>query len=142
MAAAPHFKVIYQNIQCLNSKKINCIENSTTISKNPQVLCISEHWQCQESIETIKIRDYSLASSFCRSQHKNGGSAIFIINGIDFKERLDITNMSIECNIELSAVEILDPKILICSVYRPPNANNDVFLLNLELLLTKLTENC
>ena len=127
--------IIFQNIQCLNHKKINCIENSV---EKPQILCITEHWQCEKSLEVIKINKLSLASAFCRSVHKNGGSAIFLKSDILFKNRNDLVNLSNECNIEISAIETLESKMLVCSIYRPPNADNNIFYDSLEKLLISI----
>jgi len=76
----------------------------------------------------VKIEGYTLASCYCRSTQKHGGSCIYISEGIACKELLELKTMSIESVLECSAVELLHPKILVLSIYRPGSGNIKIFI--------------
>lgn len=72
---------------------------------------------------------------------RHGGSCVLIKNGLRFKGLDDINKMSIINIIECSAVELIDHKIYIVCIYRPPNklvGSINSFFLILSKVLSKL----
>lgn len=108
-----------------------------------KILCISEHWKTYEQLTNFGIKGFYLASSICREEKQHGGSAIYIRQEIQSKERQKTKNFSIINIIECSAAEcrIGTDKLIILSIYRPTNNDNvslDAFFRQLEKILADL----
>lgn len=104
-------------------------------AKNVQVLCLTEHWL--KSFEVIdSFKTFNFGSVFNRKTAIRGGSLILVSNKLKFKERTDIVNLSIECVVELSCIE-LGQHIVIC-VYRPPSSDFSEFETVIENVLSKV----
>lgn len=67
------------------SNKITQLE-LLCIVKNIDVLCVTEHWCMESNIEHLNLPGYILATHFSRLFHIHGGCAIFVKNGLEFKE--------------------------------------------------------
>ena len=124
-----NLKIIYQNFQCISSTRINVINDVCFSHNYPDFLCFTEHWQEKSSLDIIKINQYNLASSFCRKNTRHGGSVIYVKDdkNLDFKVRDDIEKLSIENTIEISAIELINPHVLVCCIYRLPTADDIIF---------------
>jgi hypothetical protein len=94
----------------------------------PSVLCFSEHWLNKEHLLQINIDYYKLAANFCRISNKYGGTCIYVLNYIKTKELTFVQNLTREGIIEISAIEIVDRKIIIICIYRPPSSSRECFL--------------
>lgn len=104
---------------------------------NNDFLCLTEHWLTDTQIEYLNIDGYSVISSFCRSNHLHGGSAILVRGEMthECKEVVDIKVRSLEMNYECSAIEFRNKQLLIIAIYRPPLSDISGFLEFLDNLL-------
>ena len=133
-------KVIHQNV-CSLRNKTNELEALLVQNKNEyDLICISEHFLHQDEIECLSIKDYTVASSFCRKSRSHGGTLILSKKEIKSVERTDITNLSMEMTCEISAIEIKKLNLIIVTIYRPPESNMQVFVNILENILKILSK--
>lgn len=101
---------------------------------------MTEHWKNAEQIKTFNLLNYNLASYYCRQNSIHGGSAIYVQQGVLWKDRTDVSAYSEEKTFECSAVGLVLGKyhIVILSVYRSPNADIELFLNKVEIVIDKL----
>ena len=84
---------------------------------------------------------YRLVSCYCRTKHEGGGVCVLLQNEILYKERNDITNLSIELVIEICAIEIPKLNLLIIVLYWPvKNRESVLFYDSLSKLLQLLSK--
>jgi Reverse transcriptase (RNA-dependent DNA polymerase) len=101
---------------------------------------MTEHWQKQEALDVIKIMNFKLASSYCRKIATHGGSVIYIRNDLECNKLVEIEDLSVEGCIEISAIELLSPQVIIVCIYRPPSGDFDLFADKLEVIMNHLLD--
>lgn len=103
------------------------------------ILCFTEHWL--KFHDTFKLENYNLATSYTRSDYKNGGACIFVHNSLKYSvievEKL-YKNLCEDkvfecCGIRCFLENIGNVKIF--CIYRNPSSNVQVFLDKLSTLL-------
>lgn len=83
---------------------------------------------------------FVLASSFCRSNREGGGVCIMLRENIEFKERREIADMSVEYIFETCAVEIPNLNILLIVLYWPEkDRKTELFFESLTKVLQFIT---
>lgn len=132
-----NFSVFHINIQSISNKKLELESFVNSFSHKYDVLCFSEHFLYDNAIDFLCIENYKLASYFCRKIRLRGGVCILTKLNTNFFERSDITNMSIELDCELAAIEITGQNLIIICTYRSPNGNLNVFIDCVTKLLRK-----
>jgi hypothetical protein len=65
-------------------------------------------------------------------------TCIFVSNDLKTRELPFVNNLGRESVFEISAIEVVDLKIIVVCIYRPPNSNKEVFLELLEETLNKV----
>jgi hypothetical protein len=95
------------------------------------VLCFTEHLISGDQINLINLDEYKLRSQFCRTKKKGGGSCIFVKDVLKTKQIHYLHEIGQEKDFELSAVELLDIKMVIVCIYRSPESDLDEFLAKL-----------
>jgi hypothetical protein len=80
------------------------------------VVCLSEHWLREEYIKLISFDKFKLDSNFSRSKSDHGGSCIYVKHHVQTKEINYLKGITKEKDFEMSAVEILDYKLIIVCV--------------------------
>lgn len=133
--------LLHQNIRGLRGKLnelLICIEE-LEISKPVDIICLSEH-HVTTGIDMLNVTGFKLASYFCRENMERGGVATFVRNCFDFKN-IDITKFCSEQHFEACATEVVfyNKSFIIVSIYRAPSGNFNLFIKNLEALLSHLT---
>lgn len=78
----------------------------------------------------VICNNYHVASSFCRKLHKRGSSIILVNNKHTTKNRQDVVGLSTERVAEISCAEL--DELILLSIYRPPDAELNKFLLIVE----------
>lgn len=102
-------------------------------------LLFTEHWQESEQIEQIKLKNFSLLSSFCRSEHSHGGVAIYESDNCKYQcSVLNLSDYCVEGILECVGFKIVDFNVVISVIYRPPKGNFKHFLSLFYDLLTYL----
>ena len=95
----------------------------------------AEHWETEDNIKLLSIQNFKIASSFSREIKTHGGTAIYVKETLHVKNRLDILNLNVESQFEISAIEMLHNNSIYCCIYRPPNSDIDIFFDRFEMLL-------
>jgi exonuclease III len=69
------FRILHQNVQHLRNKteQFTAFLQTTT----PDISAVSEHGLKEDEITQCTLEGYTLASYFCRKEHKGGGVAIY-----------------------------------------------------------------
>lgn len=88
----------------------------------------------------IQFSGYKIATSYCRKSRGGGSVCILVQDHIEFIERNDITNMSIEYVIELCAIELPKENILLLTIYWNKK-EEDIFITQLEKNLNYINKN-
>lgn len=130
--------IFHQNIQSLRNKTLEIEVCIKTLLKTPDIICLTEHWLTSPEEPFTKINGYNLASCWSRNEKEHGGSCIYTKNEINFRERTDIKQVSVESAIECSCIELDRNKLLILSIYRPPQGDIDVFFESLINIFNKI----
>lgn len=87
----------------------------------------------------LVIGEFKLASSFCRTKQRRGGSCILIKQHLKFKIIKPIE--PVHYAFEYCGIEILDYNLIVVCIYRRPEYNNiNLFFENISLLLDILTK--
>lgn len=104
------------------------------------VIAVSEHWKSAEQLRAYTLPGYVLADCYCRSEGAHGGTAVYVQNGLNFTRRTDFNELSIPYTFECAAVELhkKNCKILIISIYRPPNSDINTFFHKMHIILGKI----
>ena len=87
----------------------------------------------------INITNYSISRQD-RTDKTGGGTAIYVRSGIPYRSRTDLQKNGIET----CWIEIIRPNtksLFVSSVYRPPDANVDNFIENLNNAISIIQEN-
>lgn len=134
-----NFNILYQNICSINNKT-HLIEALLEEKPNLRAICISESWLDKDKLELIKINNFHIGSSYCRELQDGGGVCILIDNSIEYKERTDISALSVESNFEICAIDLLNVNKLLINVYWPNSTKGiETFFTCLEKLLKMIT---
>ncbi|CAH2005860.1 unnamed protein product [Acanthoscelides obtectus] len=133
--------LLHQNVQSLGNS-INEVNQMIANNSDCKLICITEHWKSQNQIINYAIRNFKLASYFCRKLGKHGGSAVYVRVGVQCSERLDIKSLSVEGSLECAAVKcsLYGFNFIMLSIYRPPSGNKHVFLEKMERILLKIRD--
>jgi len=130
--------ILHHNVQSINNKslELNVLLKSKLVDVD--VSCLSEHWLREGHIKLISIDKFKLASNFSRSKSDHGGSSICVKHHMQTKEINYLKGISKEKDFEMTAVEILDYKLLIVCEYRSPDGDFSTFLKSLESVIQKV----
>lgn len=119
-----HINILHQNINGLLTKvdelTVHLYTLGENINCNPvDLLCITEHNMTAEDAQLLKMPNFTLGDCFSRS-NRNGGSCIIIKSSLKFKIVTEAKSLSISNLFECSGIELIDHKIIILCIYRPP----------------------
>lgn len=80
------------------------------------ILCISEHWICQNNVKNLCFQNHKIISYFSRLNHIHGGSLIMISNKMKSNDVDSIKRLSVEYHIEMcAAITTINEKNIYCS---------------------------
>ena len=101
------------------------------ICKKPLIFALSEIWQL--NFKNAAIQNYNLTKKERKGQKKGGGVAIYVRDDVTFKRSFMVERFFHE-DIDVIAIDIVlnKIKILIISVYRPPDSSTDTLITNLK----------
>jgi hypothetical protein len=69
-----------------------------------------------------------MADSFCRDKDKHGGSCIFVSNVKNVREVTFLKNLGRDKELEISAIELVNFKIIVICIHRSLHSNVKIFL--------------
>lgn len=130
--------IFFQNVQGLANKVLELDVELLNIG-NPFIVCLSETWLTKQNVALVCLSNYSLLTSYCRTNFNRGGVAIFGRSGIIANE-IDVKQFSIDQIFECCAVYVLQPSpmVVVC-MYTANKSFLNQFLVQVDLLLTWLT---
>jgi exonuclease III len=92
----------------------------------------------EEYVKLISIDKFKMASNSSRSRSDHGVSCIYVKHHVQPKEINYLKGISKEKDFEMTAVEMLDYKLIIVCVYRSPDGDFSTFLRSLESAIQKV----
>ncbi|KAI5651603.1 endonuclease-reverse transcriptase domain-containing protein [Phthorimaea operculella] len=93
----------------------------------------------KNQIDAMQVEGYKLASWFCRTNFTRGGSCIYLKEGIEYIEKKEFVELSVEYIIEISAIEIPQINLVLVCLYWPDSKRKpDTFFKTLSQLLNIL----
>lgn len=133
--------IFHWNVQSIGGK---IDELELTLNKlGCDICCISEHWKTKDELGVLGIQNYILAASYCREKLEHGGTAIYVLDTLQFKSRPDIEQKSAKYAFELSAIEVMISHVqyVVVTVYRTPSSDaNQFFDRCIDLLELSIVE--
>ena len=138
LSAAPnHLNILHINTRSLQNKLEQISALLCSLTRAPDIICVSETWLQESSFEFCNINGYHSYHVFRRNRC-HGGVSVFVSNHLNSNQ---VTNLSfIHDDIELNTVEVIDNRFsyTVCAVYRPHGKYDrvDSFTLKLSELLT------
>ena len=121
--------------------KLTLLE-SFSMSENPDIVIITEHWLVEEEMVTINIINYVVCNYFCRGGSGYGGVIILAKQNINFKKinTIPTAPSTFECCAIIVMLKNLNIKIL--GLYRAPDSGNiDDFFDYFDETLCKVCDN-
>ena len=128
-----NLSVFHLNIRSLRHKIGELEVLLSTI--HPDIVVLCEHWLWDVEIPFIKLKDYILATSFCRKTTVGGGVCIFVRPSAVFTKLtvLAAVERCFECaGIELNVSGVV---FKILGIYRSPSSDVGVFFDKLDSTL-------
>lgn len=131
--------ILSLNVQSLNSQTINSLEIDICNYTNLKFLCLTETHAKMESIHSKNIRNFSLASFYCRNFNEKGGVAIYAKSCINVN-KIDLDKFCIEKHIEICGISWKenDKTMIILTCYRSPSGDLKIFFTNIYNVLDML----
>ena len=130
-----NFIIMQLNIHSLlsNTTELKILLTKLEQRNSPvDAILLCETFLTKKTEKLVNIPYYHLYTT-CRNNHKGGGTAILVRNGINHKQRKDL-NIMIEKEVEATYVEMTakcGKRIILGSVYKSPNTNDDKLKLHL-----------
>ena len=131
-------RILHHNVQSLYNKLLDIKMMLTIDNLNANMLCLMEHWLCEDQMNVLNIDQFKLVSKFCRSSSASGGSCIFTKNTLQTKEINYLSSLGSVKVFGVSAVELADFGIILACIYRSPDSDFYEFLGKLEALITRV----
>lgn len=105
-----------QNIRSIRNK-FEEIETFPKIQNYPEIIALTETWLSPEEEHLYNINGYN--AIFRSRQTRGGGILIYLKHGIEYKEKIN----SIINKIEIITIELVQEKIIITLIYKPPHVD-------------------
>ena len=107
----------------------------SSLTLKSSVIGLTETWLNENSsLDMFKMTDYAFISN-SRKSKRGGGVGMYIRNSVKYKRRPDLDAYSSSSESIFIEVDLGRQKILIGTVYRPPNQSEDDFLIYLNKVL-------
>ena len=120
--------ILSLNVQCLNSQTIDCLEVDINSYNNLKFLCLTETHARISSIYCTIIRNFSLASFYCRNYYEKGGVAIYAKSDLTVN-KIDLDKFCIDKHIEICGISWKNnyKTTIILTCYRSPSGDLNIF---------------
>lgn len=131
------FVVCNLNLQSVKNK-VDIMQHFL-IENKISIACFTEHWTTVDILQRIVPANFVVADCFSRGGGVYGGTAIILKNDQKYEQIRSIKEKSLENHIEMTSVRIVEKKLFILAIYRPPKGNFDDFLSRLNESLNILS---
>ena len=135
------FSIFHHNVRSASKNLSNLLSYLEDLSFSFSIIGLTETWLSDSNVDITNIDGYTHVCKY-RSTKVGGGVSLFIKDYICFSERPDLSafNSHIECLfIEISKDQLRSQKNYIVGViYRPPSADIDTFMSELESILSTI----
>ena len=131
-------RILHHNVQSLCNKKNEITMMLSADGMHINILCLTEHWLCEDQLKVVHYDHFNLMSKYCRTYSSLGGSCIYVNNTIQSKEVSQFNNLRRDKVFEISVVELLEFHIILACIYRSPESDFYDFLNKLEELIIKV----
>lgn len=118
--------------------ELQSLENNRTVI---DVLCVTEHNMINDDAHLLKLINYSKGSFYCRKT-RHGGTCILVRNSHKYKSIVDLSKHCREGIIECSGIELIEHKLMIICVYRPPKQNMEALKIFFQAMSSMLSKVC
>lgn len=136
--ATLNVSIFHQNIADL-SKKTLLVEYEAALKNYPIILCLSETWLTNLSVNAAHIKGYSMINYFVRDDMARGGVSIYVRSDVDAVP-LNCNTFSRETFFECTGVVVKNLKLVTVVLYRIPKADINIFLDCLNKLLLHICQ--
>lgn len=131
------FSCVHMNIRSLRQNFDLFLANLAKLDYEIDLIVLSEIWIFEEEVSFYKIPGYTSYAN-CNNNFRSGGIIVFALNKIKVKNRF--------IKMQSADILVLEMKIenvvySIFSVYRLQKFSEDIFIQELETILSKLTTN-
>lgn len=133
------FSIMHHNIRSINKNLSNLTDLLSTLNLDFDVIGLSETWlQNDQNIQPIE--NYYFVHN-ARTDKSGGGVGLLLKDSINFKLRHDlhINNYSIMETVFIELLKTNESNVIIGTIYKPPNADIELFISKLHELLTKIS---
>ena len=113
------FDSLLLNCQGLTTEKIDILLSD---HRNLKILCLTEIWQKNCSINSYFLHEFEPAANFCRSKFNHGGVGIWIKKGLNYKQ-INLNCYCVEKHFEICGINYKlnkTHKVLLLLCYRSP----------------------
>jgi hypothetical protein len=126
----------HQNVQGFNFEKKTMLELSLLENlDNINVICLTEHWQKENSLNYLTIPNFKLTANYCRLDMERGGSCIYTNDNLQTKTWSKFNYLNVEKHFECCIVELIDFNLIIICIYRTPDSDLGLFINNMSIIL-------
>ena len=119
------FSVLHLNICSFLPKYEEFLNYIARLNFNFHAFCFTETWLNDHTVNIVRINGYE-KFDLVRPDKRGGGISIFV--DMSFKSKCILSICSEYIEILCVETSHLNTKFLICTIYRPPNTNVDLFI--------------
>ena len=128
--SANFISIVHLNIRSLRKNMENFKIFLNSISHDFDIICLTETWCKEENIPQFLLPNYKAIHQVRYNQDKSGGGiCIFVKNSMNCIKNEKFSRNDANC--ESLCIEIeskcLKNKIIVNTIYRPPNGNKKIF---------------
>lgn len=107
----------------------------------PELVCLTETWCSYDEIQAVKIDQYCLIDSYCRTKQRGGGVALFARNDLSsIVKKTPIVGEDSNCEYVCAEVSLNLYKFYVSCFYRAPTANFTSFKDKIDLFISNLNK--
>lgn len=122
-----NFSILHLNARSLNNKLDDVTHFVQTLAIKFTCIVVSETWFDSDSV-MVDLPGYT-CFAVNRTSKAGGGIAIYVDSSLCFTSRNDLTLEKFDCDIDIACVQlnIVNTKVLVVGLYRPPNTSIPTF---------------
>ena len=134
------FSILHFNSRSMNRNFDNIHNFISGIDHTFTVISISETWFNENNVDMCDIENYVLINA-PRPDRRSGGSALYIHNSVSYRirEDLKLTDNNHSESVFIEILNSVNKNIIVGNVYRAHRTDLNLFLIDLENCLSKIS---